>query len=47
MPPTPGRLIYLNVWSLVGRRIRKCGLVGEGVSQASGIEVSKAHRTPS
>lgn len=39
----PGRLIYLNVWSPGGSRIRRCSLVGEAVLLAASIEVSKAH----
>lgn len=45
------RLIRLNFWSLVSEivwgRIRKCGLVGEGVPLEISFEVSKAHSKPS
>jgi len=43
----PPKVIYLYVWSLVGRiglgRSRRCGLVGGSVSLGEGFEVLKAH----
>lgn len=38
-------LIYLNVWSLVGRtvmgRITRCGIIGKSVSLGAGFKASK------
>jgi hypothetical protein len=46
----PHRLIYLVIrrWQYLRRisRIRRCGLVGGGVSLGLGFEVSKAHARP-
>lgn len=45
------RPIYLNAWSLVSGdvlgKIRRCGLIVEGLSLGVGFEVSKAHIMPS
>jgi hypothetical protein len=46
----PHKLIDLNAWSLgvaLFKRIKGCGLLGGGVSQGVGFEVSRAQAQPS
>lgn len=42
----PYRLICLNAWWNYFRRIRRCGIIGGGVSPGVGFEVLKAQALP-